>query len=652
MGVQSTQGLNFRLVANDVALDLFKDEEIKISDNVTGLFDLGELPSDFTRTITLPGTKKNNAFFEHVYDISVTNPFLFATNQKVDAYFDFGGIYVASGYLQLNKVNVLANKFIDSYEVNIFGSLSSFAREINRATLNDLTTLTQYNHTASWTEISGSWDGELFGGDIVYPMADYGKGINYNFAPNSFGINTASGSMGVHDFKPAIRVKKVFDAIFEEYGYTYESTFLDSGVWDDIYLLCDRNLRYPVYDGVDLEGFGQFKATPVSGSDTDITLTNGIYFHLSYDNLESNPQGSYVGGSYTLSGRQQSYIRGAIGLNVNVSGSSGVPQFTLQAYRTTGTPGQVDAKALTNINKFFRETDSQNNSTGERDYELEEEFNMLLTTGSYEFRLKYDNYNGSNFTVVLNPESNTEGYLEVNEVVASADYRIMQIAPNLPYGENGIKQLDFIRGLQKKFNLVIYPSKTKNRHFIVDTFNNWYKKGQVKSFDNFINLDKKIQVEPANNLAVREVNFGDLLGKDFLAQQFEKEANRDFGTINYVDNQNFFSQGKLDVKTTFSASPLRYLPGTGVTGSALTSGFPQIVAFANSTFLVCNANAQTVYDANDDGLTTGNILYVDQYLTTPVTGYSYATDPTGDIYEIDSSTGEVGLNIGPCDSPS
>ena len=122
MGVVSTQGLNFRLVANDVALDLFKDEEIKVSDNRTGLFDIGDLPSDFTRTITLPGTKKNNAFFEHVYDISVVNPFLFSTNRKVDAYFDFGGIYVSSGYLQLNKVNVIANKFIDSYEITVYGT--------------------------------------------------------------------------------------------------------------------------------------------------------------------------------------------------------------------------------------------------------------------------------------------------------------------------------------------------------------------------------------------------------------------------------------------------------------------------------------------------------------------------------------------------
>ena len=69
MGIISTQGFVGRLVANGQQLDLFDNEEILLSDNVTGLFDLGVLPSDFTRQITIPGTKINNAFFEHVYDI-------------------------------------------------------------------------------------------------------------------------------------------------------------------------------------------------------------------------------------------------------------------------------------------------------------------------------------------------------------------------------------------------------------------------------------------------------------------------------------------------------------------------------------------------------------------------------------------------------
>ena len=56
MGVISTESFRFRLVANGQQLDTFKDEDIKLSNNVTGLFDLGILPSDFTRQITLPGS--------------------------------------------------------------------------------------------------------------------------------------------------------------------------------------------------------------------------------------------------------------------------------------------------------------------------------------------------------------------------------------------------------------------------------------------------------------------------------------------------------------------------------------------------------------------------------------------------------------------
>ena len=39
MGVTSTQGFKFKLVANDEILDLFHDETIYLSDNITGLFD-------------------------------------------------------------------------------------------------------------------------------------------------------------------------------------------------------------------------------------------------------------------------------------------------------------------------------------------------------------------------------------------------------------------------------------------------------------------------------------------------------------------------------------------------------------------------------------------------------------------------------------
>ena len=149
MAVTSGRNKVFKLIARGVELDLFQDETIYLSNNVTGLFDIGKLPSDFTRQITIPGTRKNNEFFQHVYDIAVDEPFLFKTNEKVIAQFDFDGFYVSQGYIQLNKVNIKENKYIDSYEVSIYGLLSSFKRDLQSITLNNLGVLDHYNHIFS-----------------------------------------------------------------------------------------------------------------------------------------------------------------------------------------------------------------------------------------------------------------------------------------------------------------------------------------------------------------------------------------------------------------------------------------------------------------------------------------------------------------------
>jgi len=159
----------------------------------------------------------------------------------------------------------------------------------------------------------------------------------------------------------------------------------------------------------------------------------------------------------------------------------------------------------------------------------------------------------------------------------------MNIAQNMPFGTSGIKLIDFITSLQKKYNLVIYPNQTKPREFIVETFNNWYNKGEVRDFNKYINLNEKIEVIPANNLAVNQLNFGDTLDGDYISQQFSKAENREYGKSYYVDTENFFSQGKFEVKTGFASTPLIYLQGTGTSGSAQTGVFQfRSTAIANT----------------------------------------------------------------------
>ena len=574
MGLLSTQGLEFQLVANGQILDLFKDEDILLSDNVTGLFDLGIIPADFTRQITLPGTKKNNAFFEHVYDISIVNPDTFATNIKVPAYLDFGGLYLSQGYLQLNKVNIYANKFIDSYEVTIYGAVSSFAREINRNYLTDLDSLSSYNHTSSFANISASWGGDLFNGDIVYPLAEYGQKFQYTSGDAFFGMDDNEGALGVLDFKPAIKAKVVWDAIFSEAGYTYSSSFIDNGGLEDIYLICNRALRYPVYNDINLETYGQILVSPISASgQTDLSIPQETNTILPWYNIQKDPSGRLVNGlAYNLT--TPSSLRGNITLNVNISGSLGGPAIYLKVLET-GSFTEVSNTSLVNLSNYFFDNTYEMFAEGangqNKTYEVGTPFNTaVLPVGTYYFALYWsDQFNTpyNNFTFILDPEGKPKSNLEITKVLNAADDRVMNIPLNMPFGTSGIKQIDFLTSIQKKFNLVIYPSKRNLNEFIVEPFTSWYSKGRRWNFNKYINLNERMEVIPANNLAVNELNFGDTLDQDYISQQFSKEANREYGKTYFTDTENFFSQGKFEVKTSVASTPLLQITGTGLSGS-------------------------------------------------------------------------------------
>jgi hypothetical protein len=572
MGQISTQSYRAKLVANDIILDTFNDEDLKISNNVTNLFDIGTIPAEFSRTIMLPGTKVNNAFFEHVYDISVESPDNFASNVKVPAYLDFDGIYAVNGYIQLNKVSLYENRYIDSYEVSMYGSISSFSRDINRAYLTDLTSLSQYNHTSSLANVTGSWSNLLFSGTIVYPWIDYGSAWSYTAGADTTGVDDVLGAMTVQDFKPAIKMKTVWDAIFQYTGFTYSSSFFAQDWVDDVYMVLNRELKYPKYANVNLETYGKIKIGAISGSNmTDLPLTNNTITQLPWYNTQYDPQ-FFIGTNASYEVERSTKLEGVLDMTVSLSGSvNNLPtDWKLCMWPTGSTASTASAVELTTFNNFFTQLNESRNGGINQEYQLATKFTTpILNPSYYYFGLYHGSYaTGSAVNVTLDPKGKPKSYLEINKVKYAADYRVLDIPSNMPYGTNGIKLVDWIKGIQKKYNLVIYPDKRNSNQMIVETFNNWYNKGTVKDFNKFININEKIDTIPANNLAVNKLTFGDTLDTDYISQQFAKAQNRKYGESFYTDTQNFFSQGEFAVQTTFASSPLRYIDGTGLSGSA------------------------------------------------------------------------------------
>jgi len=639
----------FRVIANDIELDTFQDEEVTISNNSTGLFDIDKLPSDFTRELTLPGSTKNNAFFQHAYDIDIDTPFLFQESQKVECYIDISGYLLVQGYLQLNSINVVNNK-VESYDISLFGSLSNFSRDLSQNFLTDIGGLDVYNHTASYDAITGSWGGHLFDYDIVYPLVDYGRGYFYQSSaqPGQYGIDTRNGGLTTQDFKPAIRVKAVVDKMFEEFGYTYTSSFFDSSFFSNIYMICDRGKQYAEFDEIDLATYGKVKIAPTSGSSSDFVLNTSTYTQLRFDTIDSDPSFVMDSGSvYQLA--QKDVLSGNIKLQMTISGSAtgsiGHPQLDIVMSSST----DVEPIDIDEINKFLRETYSQLQAIGEKSYTLEETWinttPTVIDAGNYEFAAKYSITGSGDFDITIAKDGNTESYIEVERLEFAADWNIMQIPQNMPFGDSGITCLDFLKGLQKKYNLVITPSKTNVNQFEIETFNDWYKSGNVQDLTPFIKMDKPLNVIPANTLAVNELEFSDTLGKDFLAQNFNNTNQRIYGASIFKDTSNQFSQGKIDVMPIMSSSPLRYIDGTGGTQTGGTQGYLQGITYNNSKFPICNDDRflGNAYIASSRGyLAVGDTLFWDINLTVPLRYYYYVRDNTnGNIFLLNTTTGQI-----------
>jgi hypothetical protein len=324
----------------------------------------------------------------------------------------------------------------------------------------------------------------------------------------------------------------------------------------------------------------------------------------------------------------------------------------------TGSSVAYSTRAIQSYIFFFDQLQQSRTGGINQTYQLATEFKLDdIPVGNYYFQIRQSPNSATPPlpVVTLDPQSTTKSFLEIREVSQAADGRIMNIPLNMPYGTQGIKLIDFITGIQKKFNLVIYPNKIKLNEFIVETFNDWYYRGQIKDFNKYINLDNKIEFIPANNLAVNKLNFGDTLDQDYISQQFSKGANREYGKQYYTDTTNYYSQGTFEVKTTFASTPLLRIAGTGLSGSVggLTPTVTQYSAGihtftgASDSRAVCTSPIQFDMYTADGMITLGQIAYYDQYGNSPITGFKYFTYGGGnEIYQINQFTGEIGYGTG------
>lgn len=240
-------------------LDLYDDIAFPLNFQIDDISDPSKKKTNFSKTITIPGTKNNNRIFEHIFNIEtdLTNT-VWNPNKKLDIVVLRDTLEQFRGILKLDNIILNDLKQID-YQVTLFSNLTNIFIEIGDRELRDLD-FSEYDHTLNAQTQFASW-GPEFGAALTSPCGSghilrngcwyenfftsgpnnnkpKGEGYVYTLINNGrismldiglAGNQVLNGPVArVEDIMPGIYYREYLKKIFDSVGYTWTSELLDS----------------------------------------------------------------------------------------------------------------------------------------------------------------------------------------------------------------------------------------------------------------------------------------------------------------------------------------------------------------------------------------------------------------------------------------
>jgi hypothetical protein len=548
-------------VSDSFQVDLTESVSLPITKTIIDIREPEKRQSDYSKTITLPGTSNNNKIFNHIFklDRATINETTinyqpdFNPNLKVDAILYRSGIPQITGYLQLNNIKRTDGDI--EYEVIIIGKFANMFQDLGEKNLNELD-LSAYDHEWNRDNIVNSWatsiikngttyvnfnvSGVPSGEGYVYPLIDRGNSVG--FGEITYPLTT---------MYPSVYVKQVVDSIFSQAGYRYESAFFNS----------DRFKRLVVpFSG------GEFRmsAAEVEDRTFDVELTTpysfiqttGLNQKIDFDTLnkDTTPSG------FNISTDKFTMPAGLAGENTyrcflnleltNVSGgslaSSSFTAISLRIIRqTTGGTFNVlgvnniyiDTSLLANGNSVLSSIDVQSNATsinqGDQVYcEL-----IQIPVG----------YTAADILLSAKPDS----FFFNSPSSLYQEGALLSLSNSLP---EKVKQSEFLTWLIRAFNLYYQVDQIDPKKFIIEPRDEFYL-NDFEDITNYLDVSKEIDIAPMGLLDFRNFQMQYKEDDDEFNKKYQEVYREPYATKKFNVNNDFI-KGDKTVQLGFSASPL------------------------------------------------------------------------------------------------
>jgi hypothetical protein len=509
-----------------------ENNPIKLNMSVADIMDPTANPSTYSQTFRVPNTANNNLFFKSAFNI---NTVTFDATKKIESYIQDSNVTISVGSIRLT--NIVTNNRDNNveYEVTFFGEVSDFSSAVGGGFLNSLN-LSQYNHEKSYVNVVNSWNLNLFGGDVIYPLIEWGYDYldgrpvqntlalhNGTLAPNGFTNN--GKPLSIAQFKPVIRAKVLIDAIFQSSGFTYDSLFLNGPDFMNQYVITEQIDSATASHESDIQLDVRNNSIQYVQPNTEVQLlfTNEIVDSLSsFDTITNyftvpSTLPAFTFYEFNLKGLVFSDVFGPIVMtNVTINAIDVATLTTLATYSIS--------PLVTNININA---------------------NLVLpSTVIAGQQIK--------FTIEINTVNSLAGIsLSIlTQITGSGGLVILN-----NFLPNNVKNIDFLKGIIERYNLVLEPSKTIDKHFTISPWVDWVEQGTQRDWTAYVDGNVDIQSKPLFTSQTRSNTWRDDEDSDYVNYNFQLATKTTYGQLD-LDSQNEILVGNNLVESLFAPTPL------------------------------------------------------------------------------------------------
>jgi len=572
-------------------LDLNEAESIYLNKQFSSISDF-TTRGGYSRDFRIPMTSRNSEFFSAIWNPNETN-FNFKTRVKATVTVDT--IPIAEGHIQVKRVYSKGERWHEA-DIVFFSTVPNLISAIGSKKISEVTNISDLNHSMIYENVPEPTTTP--NGVVRYGLTDRGQKwseLESDWAAGARPIVSTTNPLYVGDLTPFVRIKWLFDEVFSDAGFTYESSSLGTTI---------NRYFMPFITGKDIK--------TIEGADV-------AFFNLAADDATNLSEGTYLLTDIPT----VEYADNGGNVDANFVFTAPYPA-SYQFGVTFGT--YLDDWTTNFVGNNFYSVTIYDVDTGaalwgtfapEYWYPTENYFTPTLNLAYGQrvaMKFKLNEYNTFDDHIV----SYGSGF----KLLATNSGVILQegtfdAALNAPdYG-----QAELVRDIVRMHNLVMIPDENNPQHIIIETMDDYLQSGGSADWTKKLDYEKDVVLYAPVDEQKKKFRWTYKAGNEYLSQLFVTIGKRVFGDYELYQTNNDFATGEEVMELGLSSTPLNEVANTAL----------PIPKFVDSQGAFVNVGARCLYTTS---LSPTVALYdevAEEGVLTPIFTFSHCNEITPDV---------------------